>query len=622
LPEETRTDGPPVTSVQASTYVAYGNGAGEFFRAPPNATTGQAEGAGEAALLANYPFQDQLFPLAVADLNDDGAPDFVVSGDAGGMIGLSQRAGGNSAQVTYEVLSFEQPWSSARIADFNRDTVLDVMVASFGAELLFLRGAGGGAFSPFPVQLSGIAESLIVGDYDGDGLLDLAFAEKEVSTGPGQASLGFDSVSVVFGNAYGAPTDPVSMGYLRDVDWLAAGNFRGEAFSDGLDEIALGSGTWSDSANPSLAVLLGSGDRRMLAPYFFQHVDGQGNVVSHLPLSVALAELVPETAGVDLAALVTSAELSGACPWDPSAAPVTHEALWIAPVEGEAYMPAGQHGLVSLSGAALGDAGPVWWQHGLIAAIDLDAPVAGERSSDEIVVLAPRKEADGRLAGFVAVLERTDDATEWPFAWRDAQPTAQSFLRLRGRGCKPWVSEYTGERDGWGDDASGAPVTALLTDSKLEVVDLDRDGRKDLVALGFVAGSADPAELAGDPVVVVWWNDGSGTLDPARALVLPRVGSAAIRSFVALNADADRQLELALATDAGVLIADLAFDAGTGQPTGQLAAVSSGPQIDHSGGQLRSLVVGDFDADGVDDLAWGRTSDGAVLVALGVPVVR
>jgi hypothetical protein len=137
-----------------------------------------------------------------------------------------------------------------------------------------------------------------------------------------------------------------------------------------------------------------------------------------------------------------------------------------------------------------------------------------------------------------------------------------------------------------------------------------------------VAGSADRTELAGDPAVVIFWNDGSGTLDPARALVLPRVGSAAIRSFAALNADADRQLELALATDAGVLIADLAFDPTTGQPTGQLAGVLAGPPLGSSDGQLRSLVLGDFDADGVDDLALSRTSDGAVLVALGIPVVR
>jgi hypothetical protein len=158
-------------------------------------------------------------------------------------------------------------------------------------------------------------------------------------------------------------------------------------------------------------------------------------------------------------------------------------------------------------------------------------------------------------------------------------------------------------------------ATELYNVRSVARADLDADGRPDLV----IVFAGDPATCvsssctpAGNGVVVLWGAPG-GLSAPT---VLPAVpGSGAQASVAALNLDQDPQLELAVATTAGVF----AFHV---QPDRSVQVMSASPLIafDGSSGILAPpdprIAAGDLDADGVTDLV--VNDRGAVHVLLGV----
>src|SRR5205085_3288613 len=59
------------------------------------------------------------------------------------------------------------------VSDFNRDGLPDIATASSGAAVLL--GNGDGTFQPPTFPTMAYAESVAVGDFNGDGKIDLAF---------------------------------------------------------------------------------------------------------------------------------------------------------------------------------------------------------------------------------------------------------------------------------------------------------------------------------------------------------------------------------------------------------------------------------------------------------------
>ncbi|MBW2525309.1 MAG: VCBS repeat-containing protein [Deltaproteobacteria bacterium] len=592
--------------VEPEAYVAYGNGTGEF-----SSPTCRDFGCGTDNTFGPLLLEglDVVpYPLAAGDLNGDGPADLVLDGKV-----LLSREGLDAGEVTYDEQPFGASWSTALVVDLNRDSLPDLIAASASTdEILYYRGAGNGAFSPFAVALEGAPRGLTVGDYDGDGLLDLAFAEDDVfSGGDGEQT---DALSISFGNAHGAPTAAVRMGDLASIEWLISGNLPALPFDDGLDDLIVASRSASaanETSSPSLAVLTGSPLRQLVAPFRFVG-DGRDDEVA---LDLAAGEFTKDSnAHTDLAALTLRRGGVQECPWSPKTMQVDQRAsLWRLPLTGEAILSPGTASSVPLEQP---EGTQLLWQYGLLTAVDLDGS-----SPDEVVVLGPRRvPGDPRLRGFFGVLGSDDQGQTWqprrPGGADSAyQLTEQAFFRLNGRGCEP--PSASGQP---ADSVGGSQPEATLVDSQLLVADLDGVPGDEILVLGFDPGSPNPDALAGASSLVVLPNDGSGSIDARGTMTIALLDNALLRSFAVLNADGDAALEIALLTDTSIIIADLLLDPSGSPPAGRLDEVRTVPLPPGSLSGFDRLVSGDFDGDGLADLALSRRTDVGVVIMRGLAV--
>ncbi len=143
---------------------------------------------------------------------------------------------------TYAVGSYPV---SVAVGDFTGDGILDLAVASSGSDAVsVLRGNGDGSFAPAQTYVVGYHPSfVVVGDFAGNGVLDIAVTVTGVA----------GTVSVLRGNGDGtfAPTQTYAVG--PEPAAMTVGDFNG----DGIPDLAV---TGYDSVNGTVSVLLGNGD--------------------------------------------------------------------------------------------------------------------------------------------------------------------------------------------------------------------------------------------------------------------------------------------------------------------------------------------------------------------------
>ncbi len=367
-----------------------------------------------------------------------------------------------------------------------------------------------------------------------------------------------DRLSVMFGKAHGGPDAAQPEGLLDTVLQVIATNTRQ------YSPYALTSLSVVSQAPDNTIVfegLGGRGDRNLRSPFVVSTTHGSGSaatVTFYSPRRIAAGRFDSDGHG-DLAEVTSTYPDS-----------TDEYRLWLCPMHEEAS--------AQLSDPRSTDPLPtdLDWEKSEMASGDLDGD-----GIDEVVLFAPEKNGTASR-GYVAHAHDTGDG----YAFELGSPRPLS-----------WRFEESQPETVPGDPGGG----------RVLVADVDADPRHyaNVVALAPASGKDKGA-------LVVFHGDGSlalGTPD-----VIGNTPGGPVVAFAALQADRDPALELALLAGDRVYIADLGSDGHYHVATSP--AVEPGPAVAGAG----LIAAGDFDGDGVDDIAVGNKS--SVAVFRGVAGVR
>jgi uncharacterized protein (TIGR03437 family) len=205
---------------------------------------GNGDGTFQAPLAVTSPCC--LTALAVADFNGDGRPDVAVllrsvDGVSSDRMLIYLGTGAGTFAAPLATLAGAYP-SALAVGDFNRDGRLDVVVATqgdlnstarAGSGFSILFGKGDGTFSapvPIPVGIDHpFPVGLLAGDWNRDGLLDLAITLNNTSNGPLLVLLGRGDGNGTFQPPIAYPIAAYS---ITNQNQLAAADLNGDDVAD------------------------------------------------------------------------------------------------------------------------------------------------------------------------------------------------------------------------------------------------------------------------------------------------------------------------------------------------------------------------------------------------------
>jgi len=260
-------DGKPDLAIAGavSVYVLLGKGDGTFTAAN-----------GSPLHLPSPPYDDFPSPITGPAL---AVGDFNRSGHAGLAVGLFQNLaadilfghGDGTFSFADTLARIDgQPTMSLTPADFNRDGNLDLAAANTisGLTPVVLLGYGHGAFNSVSQSVEVSAISSAAGDFNGDGILDLLFGGSGIS----EAANGGNS-SLLLGHGDGTFTPGPS---LITNGFVAVGDFNGDgkldiAFTDpraNTVTILLGNGSGAFTTAQGSPIAVGRGPQAILAADF------------------------------------------------------------------------------------------------------------------------------------------------------------------------------------------------------------------------------------------------------------------------------------------------------------------------------------------------------------------
>jgi hypothetical protein len=234
--------------------VLLGNGDGTF-QGPPSYPVG------------SLPFAAP----AVADFNGDGIPDLAVVNSSTNDVSVLLGNGDGTFEAARSFPAGRQGISVA-VEDFNGDGKLDLAVVNdtLAPTVSVLLGNGDGTFqAPLAFPLHTVfASGLVVADFNGDGIPDLAVGGLTGST----------VISVLLGNGDGTFQAAHTFAAGSYPSSLAVGDFNG----DGIPDLAVADGN-PGVTDGTVSVLFGNGDGTFQSP--------RNSDAGRFPVSIAVADL-------------------------------------------------------------------------------------------------------------------------------------------------------------------------------------------------------------------------------------------------------------------------------------------------------------------------------------------
>jgi len=192
-----------------------------------------------------YPISNAPQSIAAGDFNGDGFPDLAAVGEYNSNFVAVMLNQGHSQQLRFDPPALFAVGDSPRsvtVGEFNGDGFLDVAVANrMTTDVSILLGNGDGTFQPqarYPI--GGAPHAIVVADFDTDGDLDVA-----------TANWGSDQVAVLLNNGDGTFAPPL-LNQVGDMPFdLDVADFN----NDGVRDIVT-SNFWDGTTS----VLIGNGD--------------------------------------------------------------------------------------------------------------------------------------------------------------------------------------------------------------------------------------------------------------------------------------------------------------------------------------------------------------------------
>lgn len=530
---------------------AFGVGDGTFHSTPDLTSLPPTGGDNNAGWFQGF---DTKVPLAIGHLNPDGVLDFVRPD--GIFVSLLQAVpdgqGGFGGGATFDYsLGYAitatpsgEPWTSARIADFNGNYLPDVIAAAdTETGLDFFNGVATGLFNRFTIATLGNVKHMAVGDFDGDVLLDVALAE-----GRGSED---DALSVLFGQLAGPLEPPLVMGRLESILQIVESNLadrtvEGKQTLDAISEVSVLS---LDGAALKLALISGSTDRLLQSPFALTDGFMPGSMQNE-PVKVVIGQFTDDD-HPDIAALAPGEGLG------------YH--LWLAQSTDEAVLKG-----TTTSSARLDSLSK--FPEAIVVPVDLDKHDPEKRSLEEVAVFLP----DIMGTSAELAVARDSGASSWSITFSDPLE-GMSFVNSADQRLTP-----------------GLASTA--------VADIDGDGLRDVVVMGFV-DAPDGGKL---PRAIIFWNTpdaaGNGGLDATNRTQVPVImtgmNEIPLNAFAVIDADADLPREIVLVTAGNTYLVEI---------DGATRTVGEPRELDVDGGG-DTIAVADMNRDGVEDLILGNAS--------------
>lgn len=458
--------------------------------------------------------------LAFGDFDGDGQVDVVTERTMSRLLNptvVTPPMGPPELQVDVNVRECVS-WGRAVVADFDGNDTLDIVATRIDADLFegealegldVRRGDGQGAFTKGSISTNRPVQLLEVGDFDGDFINDIVFAETDAVALDDPDASATDEVYAVFGRTFGGFDAPRSLGQVRLARHIAAGRFYDV---DATDDIAVLSRP--QRRQIAIAPIIGNDSRQLVAPFLFVVPNGNDPPVLTDILSVVQGKFHTDDA-VNSFAVVTRDKAS-----DNTDGPIR---IW-------RVVSSGEQAELDVSALAAPDESELDCTDCVFSASDLDGD-----GLDELVAFGTRFQLDANFEADVssAIVIFEVDVDNNSFERRGSpQDVTEDNLTFS-------PSHY--------DGPNNAPIA----------LDFNGDGTVDIALLANTHNTFDEYDdIVGGfgfyipSQMVVFWNDHSGSISTSRTTWLDQ-GTLEIISLTVVQNDTDPLPEIVVAVEEG-----------------------------------------------------------------------